>query len=671
MQEQQLTECDKEPIHLLSAINSSKYLLTVADSSYEILQASQNCIEFFQKIDKSIEKYSLRELFDAAFILRFEAAKEQLQTSPKITAAFEFDGCYFIVQQQQGFCILEFEVVDKKLEESFEPIELIVQKLLQKCDIQSGFDDTLNHFVAVVHEISGYDRVMAYRFDRDYNGTIISQLSHEMEGDFLNHKFPSSDIPAQARQLYVKNRFRIIENVNDTPSVVSPQKNPVTQEILDMSFCYFRAVSAVHIEYLQNMGVGASMSLSIVVGGELWGLIVCHHPTQKKIPASKFNLFYLLSEFISKQIEQKEVVDDYEKQLQNKMKREVLYNQMQNHKDKEFEKIINSCITQIKNLTRCDECIVWFKDEYSSYNNSFTDAEVAELMQYVISCNEAIVCIDDLGVQNHKFLNFSHSLGAILGVNVLPNEGLYFLFVKYEQAQKVKWAGKKESVVSKDGKIILNPRRSFQTWKEEVRGTAKPFDKQEVASMRALSKSMYTFYEQHCINHEAKKLVKLNEKLQAKAVTDPVTLLYNQRYFYEQAVQKFQACQKDSLPCTFFMLKIVNFLHLQKECDKETIELILISIANAIRKNCENIDSIVARIGFDEFGVLLYDTSVKDTNALKDTIEDDMYECSIYTGNEKVSIEIETVVVNYQQGLFYTFSDMFKAAEILMRLKKE
>jgi light-regulated signal transduction histidine kinase (bacteriophytochrome) len=135
-----------------------------------------------------------------------------------------------------------------------------------------------------VRHITGFDKVMIYRFDADWNGTVLAQDKIEEMDDYLGLKFPASDIPQQARQLYLLNRLRLIADVEYSPVPILPVLHPVSNVPLDLTFSTLRSVSPVHIEYLKNMGVGASMSISIVRDNKLWGLIACHHCTALRLP---------------------------------------------------------------------------------------------------------------------------------------------------------------------------------------------------------------------------------------------------------------------------------------------------------------------------------------------------------------------------------------------------
>ena len=122
----------------------------------------------------------------------------------------------------------------------------------------------------------GFDRVMVYRFHSDDTGEVFAEAREMRLESFFGLHYPASDIPPQARKLYLTNILRIISDVADPTVAIAPAVSPAGIP-LDLSLGTLRSVSPIHIEYLRNMGVTASMSISIVVRGKLWGLFACHH----------------------------------------------------------------------------------------------------------------------------------------------------------------------------------------------------------------------------------------------------------------------------------------------------------------------------------------------------------------------------------------------------------
>ncbi|MEQ1492991.1 MAG: GAF domain-containing protein, partial [Terricaulis sp.] len=154
----------------------------------------------------------------------------------------------------------------------------------------------------MIRGVLGYDRVMIYQFAQDGSGKVICEAKRsDLEG-FHGQYFPATDIPQQARRLYVQNRIRVISNANCERMPIVPEYD-ASGEPLDLSMAHLRSVSPIHCEYLRNMGVGASMSISVVVDGALWGLIACHHYGPRILSLPQRIAAEMFGEFFSLQIE--------------------------------------------------------------------------------------------------------------------------------------------------------------------------------------------------------------------------------------------------------------------------------------------------------------------------------------------------------------------------------
>ena len=154
----------------------------------------------------------------------------------------------------------------------------------------------------VFKQLTGYDRVMVYRFDDDGHGEVFSERREPELEAFLGNRYPASDIPQIARRLYVRNRVRVLVDVDYTPVPVLPARSPLNGAELDMSLCFLRSMSPIHIQYLKNMGVGATLVASLVVGGRLWGLVSCHHYAPRQIHYEARAVCELLAEIIATRI---------------------------------------------------------------------------------------------------------------------------------------------------------------------------------------------------------------------------------------------------------------------------------------------------------------------------------------------------------------------------------
>ena len=154
-----------------------------------------------------------------------------------------------------------------------------------------------------VRRIIGYDRVMVYRFDSDWNGTVIAESQDDqLPTSYLGLHFPASDIPAQARRLYTINRLRCVPDIEYTPVGLLNGGGGTADRSLDMSHCVLRSVSPIHLEYLRNMRVAATLSVSLLKDGALWGLIACHHSEPRRVCAERRLTCSFLGEIIEAQI---------------------------------------------------------------------------------------------------------------------------------------------------------------------------------------------------------------------------------------------------------------------------------------------------------------------------------------------------------------------------------
>lgn len=159
---------------------------------------------------------------------------------------------------------------------------------------------------------------MVYRFAEDGSGEVVAETCKPGIGSFKGLHYPASDIPVQARELYKRNLLRVIADVDAVPVAIEPAHDEKGQ-LLDLSYSILRSVSPIHIEYLKNMGVRASMSISILVDGELWGLFACHHYSAKSPTFEIRSVCELFSQMYSLRLEscERKEVMDYERRARD------------------------------------------------------------------------------------------------------------------------------------------------------------------------------------------------------------------------------------------------------------------------------------------------------------------------------------------------------------------
>ena len=189
-----------------------------------------------------------------------------------------------LVHQVGSVWLVELEAEEVAL--TVEDTLLGVRSAVGRLTSATTVADLLDVAAAEIRRLTGFDRVMVYRFDPDWNGQVVAEAKHDLLESFLGLHYPASDIPPQARALYKVNLLRFIRDIDAVNAPLVPVDNPLTGAPLDLSQAALRSVSPIHCEYLRNMGVTASMSVSIMVAGELAGLVACHHYSGPYVPSA-------------------------------------------------------------------------------------------------------------------------------------------------------------------------------------------------------------------------------------------------------------------------------------------------------------------------------------------------------------------------------------------------
>lgn len=674
---EQLTPCDSEPIHLLSKIRQNGFLFVLTYHDFKILQVSQNISKLIDKEATDILNNQIDTIFDNNFKNELSKSIDYIKKYNKQVTSYKFKLenkiLFCIVHSQEDFFILEIEDITHQ-KEIYYSVEDSINTVIKDCDYKTDLITFSQRIVNNIKIISAYDRVMLYKFDDNFNGTVLAQATNNMHENFLGHRFPSSDIPVQARALYLKNRFRVIENVNDISSIIIPSNNPLTNNTLDMTYCYFRSVSLMHIEYLKNMGVESSMSLSIIVNGKLWGLVACHHDKPNYIPTQQYQTYYLLSELISSQIEQKELIKYYENSFELKAKRELLINSLQNDDESSFLKSLEKHKETLSKTINSDECIIYYENQFFSTNKKFHENELAFLLTI---CQEnlinSIFVSSNLGNEYSKLSKLKKKLGGMLSLKIPNLEDAYLIYIRFEQIYTVKWAGEKSKKIEhdKDGSIIISPRASFESWKEVVKGTCEKFSEEEIESTIQIVEQLSKIHSSYSINQEAKILKNLNQKLQIQAHTDPLTLLYNQRYLKEFGIKYFIKAKNEDKKFSLILMDIDNLKIIKEQYGNETCDLIIMNTVNSTKKILEIEQSVFSRVGCEEFSIILFESDFKQSLSIANEIKKAISENPINLGSMKIYANISMGISNFDKNTFNNFSQMVRATEIKLSIAQD
>ena len=491
-----LENCDREPIHIPGSIQAHGALIAV-DAQGVVRHASANVGAMLGSAVQPSQR-----LQDSALAARHPSLRQWLEEGlaaltgageMPMPAELEAEGrCFDVVlHQSQELLVVELEARAESAD-TLAGFAMQAHRAMEKLRRPRGaVNELLQVATQELRALTGFDRVMAYRFRADSSGDVVAESRADFLDAYLGRRYPASDIPAQARALYVANTLRLIADVRAAPVPLWQQDGgsdggSSTVAPLDLSASILRSVSPIHIEYLSNMGVGASMSISIVINNRLWGLLACHHMGPRQVPYSVRMACDVMAQVLGANIQaalaRKEAARQQQvTQLRMRVMEQVMLS------DDEFAALCAHAGPLAASM-QADALIVSEHGKLCT-EGGVSDAAARALLQWLDATQESgatymtrALPLDapEIGLQ----------LAPWCGVLALPldrTRGSWLVFLRKEQIETINWGGKPEKDV-RAGPLgpRLTPRGSFELWKEIVRSTAEPWAPEELDTARQL-----------------------------------------------------------------------------------------------------------------------------------------------------------------------------------------
>ncbi len=483
-----LTSCDREPIHQIGAIQPVGFLIAIS-FDWLISRVSANSTDFLGSSIQALLGAPLSDVFvkEAVHTIRNRLA---MLRGPDAVERI------FAVRLQHGGALFDVAVhisgstIIVEAEPSQPPGELnagaMVRSMMSR---MQGQTHLVREAARLVQGLTGFDRVMIYRFHADDSGEVIAERARAGLEPFLGLRYPAEDIPRQARALLIRNPVRLLADVDGPPSLVVPQLGAM-REPLDLSMSTLRAHSTMCIEYLRNMGVGATMTVSLVRDGRLWGLISCHHMSARHVgfeQRTTVELFGQLLSFLLAEQERAELAS-YEARvcnLQHQLGATLL-----NHGAPEQK--IADMAEQVRDLVPYDGLAVCVGDKVNLWGATPTLEELAELRPFLDrTAASRIFSTDNLGSFHAPANGFAERAAGMLVVPISGSPRDYLIFFRHEIARSVVWAGVPgKLVVHGPSGPRLAPRQSFEAWCELKRGQSAPWSEAELRASEVLRVSL-------------------------------------------------------------------------------------------------------------------------------------------------------------------------------------
>jgi light-regulated signal transduction histidine kinase (bacteriophytochrome) len=495
-----LTNCERELIHLAGSIQPHGVLLTVIESCLEIVQVSANTLPLLGFSIDDLLNQPLHNLGGdiEVCVAKLAASSDMVDPVPlkcfihKWGKAAEFEGT---VHRIAGVLLVEIEPIasqeadcqtlDIDSKTLLEHVNTSIQRFSGLSTIGTLADATVKRF----RDLIGYDRVMVYRFDPDGNGKIIAEARDPRLDSLLGHHYPATDIPQRARELYIRNRLRVLVDVHYEPVRLEPLRLPAGGEELDMSMCHLRSMSPLHLQYLKNMGVTATLVMSLVKEGRLWGLIACHHYEPRNLRCSVRSAAALLAEVISTRIAAIESYAHVQAAIQVRRLEQRLIEATSTEGDWRLA-LFRNPHTLLQPLEATGAAL-FYEGEIRTTGEVPSTPELRALAKWVSEKHGENLFQCSSVVRANPYLDsLTPTASGVLSVRLSNSGADYLMWFRKEQLLTVTWAGDPTKPVVATNPMELSPRSSFAAWSEIVRGTALPWSSGEVALARAFGSSL-------------------------------------------------------------------------------------------------------------------------------------------------------------------------------------
>ncbi|WBO86321.1 ATP-binding protein [Hymenobacter yonginensis] len=514
-----LTNCDREPIHIPGLIQPYGFLLCLDEHTRRIVQTSANVEPVLGLAPPALLGAGLELLLDAAYLAEVDALWPTLTETARLlgvrlTGVAGQPFYKLILHRHDGLVWVEGEPVAEAGNNAFDlpALNLTMGQLLAADSVLECCQIAAEQ----VQALTGFDRVAIYRFAPDDSGEVIAEAIRPDLAPWLGLRYPASDIPRQARAMYLKNWLRFIPDARYQPVPLVPTLRPGASRPPDMTYAVLRSVSPIHLEYLHNLGSAATMTISLIREGALWGMITCHHETPRLVSYELRELCQFIGKTLSMLLRSKEQQD------------EQSYRQhVREHQARLFELVTvdSSFTTELAHYTptlldmfRCGGAAICYGGEITRLGQTPDEPQIAALVAWLDAHNrQPIFHTDSYPRLNPAGRDIRETASGILAISLSQAPGEYILWFRPEQVQTVTWAGRHEKPVTlADGQVFLSPRQSFEAWKQLVEETAAPWQSFELEAAAAVRQHIsdvrlkrFQALEQH-----ATDLARLNTELE-------------------------------------------------------------------------------------------------------------------------------------------------------------
>ena len=482
-----LGDCENEPIRVPESIQPHGFLVAIDSTNWIVKRVSANLGDHLPEDAQAALGTSAIDLFaHTAPDLVEELKNVVLQDLALLQPVMMGERSYNVTAHRvANLLVVEFEVRDDT-RSSLDSLYPQIRAAVEQIQAAETLDPLYRIVVSQVRALTGFDRVKIYRFDAQWNGRVMAEERNDALPSYLDLRFPASDIPAQARELYRVNRIRLIP---DADYEAVPILSDTAATPLDMTHCVLRSVSPVHLQYMRNMGTPASMSISILREGKLWGLVSCHHSTPRRVATHVRAACDFLVQILGMQIMGKDTSAD----AADRVARQQTHAQLLGYMTREQNYVDGLLRHPDAFLAIADAtgAAVVVEGQCAVVGQTPTQAQIAEMVQWLSTQrpDDDLYMTDCLSRDMPAAQALADTASGLLAISISQIHRSYVLWFRPEVVQTVNWSGdprKREG----DTPGRLSPRTSFETWKQIVHQQSEPWTAPQIETVQALRNSI-------------------------------------------------------------------------------------------------------------------------------------------------------------------------------------
>ncbi len=492
-----LTHCDSEPIQAPGCIQAHGALLTARLADLRVLQASENTQQYLGVTAEQLLGQPLASLLAAADLARLHEmlANDRLEgnalyafTHPARGELPALDVCAHTVD---GVLLLEFETVGPSASANCHPggdFFTLVRSAVSRMQGTLGLLPFCDQLAAEVRHITGLDRVMIYRFHADLHGEVVAESKLDALAPWLGLHYPEADIPKPARDIYKRIWIRPLPDASAPLAEMLPLANPDTGRPLTMTHCSLRGASVMYTEYLQNMGVAASLTMPILIEGQLWGLIACHHGTPTLFPHPIRAACELLAQVASLQLKSAERIDQMAWQLKTENVHQRLVSKAAREGD--LLALSDRQPSLLDAMEGAAGAALYYMERWWCAGSTPSETQLDSLAQWLHgrpefdSSTRPVFATDALASLYPGGAEFVEVASGVIAVQVSRLRRDLIMWFRPQTLQTIRWAGNPDDKPQVPGPhgMRLTPRHSFELFLQSVRERSLPWTQVEIGS---------------------------------------------------------------------------------------------------------------------------------------------------------------------------------------------